>query len=66
MEKFLRTRERLDKVAAGVGRLVVDGDDPVGGRAARTHGYRLGDRYPVRGFQLGAEAENWKAHGKNA
>lgn len=61
-----RTRERLDKVAAGVGRLVVDGDDPVGGRASRSHGYRLGDRYPVRGFQLGVEAENWKAHGKNA
>lgn len=61
-----RTRGRLDKVAVGLGRLVVDGDDPVGGRASRSHGYRLGDRYPVRGFQLGAEAENWKAHGKNA
>lgn len=61
-----RTRSRLDKVADGVGRMVIDGNDPVGGRASRTHGYRLGDRYAVRGFQLQAEAENWKSHGKNA
>lgn len=61
-----RTRGRLDKVAEGVGRLVVDGNDPVGGRASKTHGYRLGDRYEVRGFQLQSEAENWKSHGKNA
>ncbi len=51
-----RTRAYLDRVAPGVGELVIEG-----GRDGDTHGYRLGSRYALRDFQLEPEIQNWKS-----
>jgi len=57
-----RTRDHLDdKVAPGVGRAVIEGNDPVDGSGKGDFGYRLGQSYPVIGFQLSVEVQNWKS-----
>ncbi|MFH1467184.1 MAG: hypothetical protein ABIO70_22560 [Pseudomonadota bacterium] len=56
-----RARECADRVATGVGELLIEGGEGNSGG----DGYRLGARYQVSDFQIDREIQIWKSHGKN-